>query len=388
MRDIATETATAHTHWPPGEREYTVGIEEEACLVDPADGAIAHRSAACLPALAEALTGRVTAETHDSAFEFATAPCGSVAEAVGQVRAMRADAAGVLNDLGLAACVAGTHPTATWEEVRVSEEPRYERVHDAMGELARREPTFALHVHVGIGDADRAIRACDRLRVHLPLLLALSANSPYYQGRDSRLASARTPIFQAFPRTGIPRPFGDWEGYRRAIEPLVNSGAIPDSSHLWWDIRPKDAIGTIEVRIMDAQTSVMDTATLTALTLALTHLELEEGFVSDRAIEARETIEENRFRAARDGIMAGLIDADSGAVVAMRDHVATLLERCEDHAADLGCSEELAGIDRLLDASGADRQRQRSGGGPKPDLAAVTSYLIERYLSEPAPSRE
>src|SRR5690606_31165045 len=120
----------------------------------------------------------------------------------------------------------------------------------------------ALHVHVGLPDAETAIGVCDRMRVHLPLLLALSANSPYWQGRDTGLASARTPLFQAFPRVGIPRPFGRYGKYVEAVDLLVRTGAIPDRSYLWWDIRPHPGIGTVEIRVMDAQSRARDAAPL------------------------------------------------------------------------------------------------------------------------------
>ena len=125
-----------------------------------------------------------------------------------------------------------------------------------MRELARREPTFALHVHVAVPDAEIAVRACNAMRAHLPVLLALSANSPFWQGRDSGLASARTPVFQAFPRTGIPREFATYAEYVEAIDVLMRCGAIPEPTFIWWDVRLQPRFGTLEVRIMDAQTRV------------------------------------------------------------------------------------------------------------------------------------
>jgi glutamate---cysteine ligase / carboxylate-amine ligase len=370
------------SEWHRGEREFTIGVEEEAFLLEPGSGAIAHRSAEVLPRLREALGAGVTAETHDSAFELVTPAYPDAAAAAAELHAMRRRAVDVLAGLGLEAGVAGTHPTATWRQIQVSGEERYEDIHDAMRELARREPTFALHVHVGIENPDRAVLACDRLRVHLPLLLALSANSPYWQGRDSRLASARTPLFQSFPRTGIPRPFGDWQGYAEAIAPLVDSGAIPDPSHLWWDIRPRPATGTIEIRIMDAQTEIEETATLTALVACLARVELEDPMSTPRAVIARETIEENRFRAARDGTAATLIDAEQGTTAPVSEIVAEVRERCREHAEDLGCAAELEGLDRLLEANGAVRQRRAGGEGP--DFGAVLGYLSTSYAGAPS----
>ena len=144
-----------------------------------------------------------------------------------------------------------------------------------MRELARREPTFGLHVHVAVPEPDAALRALNAVRAHLPVLLALSANSPYWQGRDSGLASARTPIFQAFPRTGPPRAFRDYAEYVEAIDVLMRCDAIPEPTFLWWDARLQPRFGTLEVRIMDAQTRVADTAAIAALVQCLVKLEAE-----------------------------------------------------------------------------------------------------------------
>ena len=181
-----------------------------------------------------------------------------------------------------------------------------------MRELARREPTFALHVHVAVPDPESALRAINRLRSHLPLLLALSANSPFWQGRETGLASARTPLFQAFPRVGIPRAFPDYEDYVATIDLLLRCEAFPEPTFLWWDVRLQPRFGTIEVRIMDAQTTVADSAALTALVQCLVRLEATEGSGADPAIDLPEVLAENRFLAARDGVEASLIDARLG----------------------------------------------------------------------------
>ena len=152
---------------------------------------------------------------------------------------LRVQLAETLETLGLRAAVAGTHPFAIWQEIAVSGGERYQFVYGSMRELARREPTFALHVHVGVADAETAIRVNDRMRVHLPLLLALSANSPFWQGRDSGLASARTPLFQAFPRVGVPRAFGSYEVYAETVDLLIRTEAVPEATFLWWDVRPQ-----------------------------------------------------------------------------------------------------------------------------------------------------
>lgn len=379
--DPSTETGTGSLRWPEASAhpDFSIGIEEEAMLIERDSARIAHRSEEVLDRVGNAARNRVTAETQDSAIEIATGVHRSVADATAELAELRRCVADELEHFDLRAAVAGTHPTAVWEEIEISPEKRYEQIHDAMRELARREPTFALHLHIGVADADAAIRLFDRMRTHLPMLLALSANSPFWQGRDTGLASARMPLFQAFPRVGIPRNFGGYEGYLSAVGPLVESGAIADVSHLWWDVRPSPELGTIEVRIMDAQTGIEETQALVAFTLALAKLELEEGWASEAAIAGRETIEENRFLAARDGVEAELIDPAMRHRRPLSGIVHDLLERCADPAEELGCAAELGGIERLLREPGASRQRAIAGDPP--DLGRLIEWLADAYVS-------
>ena len=188
--------------------------------------------------------------------------------------------------LGLEVASAGTHPFTVWHETVVSGGSRYQAVYGSMRELARREPTFGLHVHVGVRDPEDAIALANSLRGHLPMLLALSANSPFWQGRDTGLASARTPLFQAFPRVGIPRAFADYEDYVAAVDLLIRCDAFPEPTFLWWDVRPQPRFGTVEVRIMDAQTTVSETAALAALVQSIARLEIEQGYLSPRSCSA------------------------------------------------------------------------------------------------------
>ena len=212
--------------------------------------------------------------------------------------------------------------------------------------LARREPTFALHVHVGLPDPEVAIRVANRMRVHLPLLLALSANSPFWQGRDTGLASARTPLFQAFPRVGIPRAFADFGEWADIVDLLIRTDTMPDATYIWWDVRPQPRFGTIEVRIMDAQSGLDRVGPLVALVQSLARVEATEGLAPDLAIHAQEVLDENRFLATRDGVHARFVDP----VTAQRIDVAELLDTvigvCAPHAQDLGCADELARVDR------------------------------------------
>jgi carboxylate-amine ligase len=269
--------------------------------------------------------------------------------------------------LGLRVAAAGTHPFTLWQETRVSEGARYQLLYGSLRELARREPTFALHVHVGVSTAARAVSLLNRLRAHLPLLLALAANSPYWQGRDTGLASTRIPVFQAFPRVGIPRRFRDYEDYIETVDLLIRSGAFPEATFLWWDIRLQPRFGTVEIRIMDTQTRMQDTAALLALVQSIARLELEEGYASDALIDAPEVLDENRFLAVREGVDAHMIDPERASMIPLRHQLEELLVACRPHALDLGCTDELAAVSEIARCGGASRQRamaQESGSLP------------------------
>jgi carboxylate-amine ligase len=234
-----------------------------------------------------------------------------------------------------------------------------------MRALARREPTFALHVHVGVPDPEDAVRAANAMRAHLPMLLALSANSPFWQGRDTGLASSRTPLFQAFPRVGIPRAFSSYDDYVQAVDLLIRCNAFPDATFLWWDVRPQPRFGTVETRIMDVQSTITGTRALTALVQCLVRLEVEEGYASPALVNAPEALDENRFIAARDGIAAELLDPLRNGRVHLRALVDNVLDACAPHAAALRCTEDLALVPVLFEDPSAERQRRlaREAGG-------------------------
>jgi YbdK family carboxylate-amine ligase len=198
------------------------------------------------------LSRHVAPETHAAVIELTTRVHPGVDGVVAEVASLRSRLARELAAMGLAAAAAGTHPLTVWEETEVSGAARYRLLEDSIRGLARREPTMALHVHVGVPDAEDAIRLLNGLRRYTPVLLALSVNSPFSQGRDGGFASARTPIFQAFPRTGLPRFFESYADYVGAVDALIASGAVSGPSFLWWDVRLQPALGTVEVRVMEA----------------------------------------------------------------------------------------------------------------------------------------
>jgi carboxylate-amine ligase len=365
--------------WQPS-APYTVGLEEEVMLLDPHDWELAQRSDEILPRLSRGLAAHVSAETHQAAIELATDAHATVAGAHAQLRDLRGSLAAELAELGFAAAAAGTHPTALWTETRVSPASRYQVIHGTMADLASREPTFALHVHVGVPDEDRGIELYNRLRAHLPLLLALSANSPFWQGRATGLASTRTSVFGTFPRTGVPRRFASYEDWVETVDTLLRCGAFPEPTFLWWDIRPQPAFGTVEIRCMDAQADVRATAALCALVQCLARLELEDGYASPTLVGAEEVLEENRFLAARDGMEADLLDPGAEVRAPARAQLRRLLDALGPHADALGCRTELERVGALALAPGFLHQldvAERHEG----DLSRVTAALAGAFAA-------
>jgi carboxylate-amine ligase len=357
---------------------WTVGIEEEVMLLEPSTWLPVSRCEDVLAALPDTVADRARAETHGSALELATTPHPLVGGAATELAKLRAMLAGTLEALGIRAAVAGTHPGARWEHIEVSPGARYQYVHASMRELARREPTFGLHVHVAVPSPEQAVRALNAIRSHLPLLLALSGNSPFWQGRDSGLASARTPVFQAFPRTGPPRRFADYADYVEAIDVLVRNHAIPEPTFLGWDARLQPAFGTLEVRIMDAQTRVEDTAAIAALVQCL--VRLEGGEVA----EPPEVLSENRFVAARDGMRAELMTPPDWRRRPIRQVLAEVLEACEPVAVELECVAELAHVATLAASPGAERQRELSARAGS--IEGLVEALSDDFAREAAES--
>jgi glutamate---cysteine ligase / carboxylate-amine ligase len=359
------------------DRPWTVGVEEEVMLLDARARSVANRIDDVLATLPADLAAHASAETHACVLELKTAPHASIADVAAELATLRPALDDVLrDDLGLRAAAAGTHPLAIRSEVAVTTDPRHREIARTMGALAHREPTMALHVHVAVPDGATAVRALDGLREDVPLLIALSANSPFWRRCDSGFASMRTPIFSMFPRVGIPRRFGSYERYLAAIEGMLCSVAVPDPSHVWWDARLQPRLGTVEVRVMDAQSRLTDVAALAALVQCLVRWHADDG-VRD-ATEA-EVLAENRFLAARDGMDAVFI-ATRGGGRAASDALAERLEACLPYAAALGCLSELAQVAALADDPGHARQRRLAA---RKGLRGLVAALVEDF----APAR-
>jgi glutamate---cysteine ligase / carboxylate-amine ligase len=337
------------------EPSYTIGIEEELMILDAETNELAN---AIESLLEPTPTGEIKPELMESVLEVSTDPCPSTAVAAEQLRALRQQVAQTAARRDLVIGAAGTHPFAMWEDQRVVARPRYRDLISALRFVARQELIFGMHVHVGIDDPEKAIHVANGMRVHIPVLLALSANSPFWRADATGLASTRTPIFRAFPRVGMPPTYKDWADYERRIEFMVRTHVIADYTYLWYDVRPHPNFGTVEIRVMDSQTHVEHTLGLAAFTQALVR-ELALHYEAGKHLSRYpfEMLDENKWLAARHGLEGELVDLPKSERVATRALARRLLDRMREHAQDLGASTELAAVEDLLErGNGAARQ--------------------------------
>ena len=351
-----------------GEEEpFTLGLEEELFVVDPDDGHLLNDGPEVLERLGELERGEVKNELHKSQIELITGICATVDEAVDELSALR-DAV-LATGVGLIAC--GTHPSAVEGDSVTTENPRYERIRDLLGD-AGATPVCALHIHVGMPDAPTAIRVFNGLRRYLPLLEALAANSPFRHGRDTGLASARELTLRSWPRAGVPRAMADFDDFTQSTARLTRVAEVPDYTYHWWKLRPHPRLGTVEIRALDSQVSPQDSAAVVAAVHALARHAAQAEPVEG---PPGEVLDEASFRAARGGVEATLPDGEDR----MRP-VAELLEETvalvRPAARDLRCERQLDDLTRLLaDGGGAGLQRAAHRDG---DIAAVLETLVAR----------
>lgn len=359
--------------------DYTVGIEEEFAILDPATRSLTQRYDE-LRAAADAdelLAPAVAGELIRSEIEITSGRGEDLADALRRQRAARARLFALAADQGVLLGATGTHPWSPWQDQEIIDTEHYHRVAEGLKYVAWRNNTFSVHVHVGIHGADRAIAVCDRLRPVLPELLALSANSPFLDGRDSGLHSARTQIFtKSFPRCGIPDAFGDWSGYQDYVDFLVRTNSIVEQTQIWWSIRPHHKFGTVELRICDAQSSAADGEALTGLIVACiaqAAVDYDEGLRPESP--PSRLIEENFWRAIRHGLDERLIDLERAEEYPAAAVGERLLEWTAPARAALGI--EVA----LPERNGAQRQRAAlaSGASMEEVYAAEVELTARTY---------
>ncbi len=340
----------------------TVGIEEEFAILNPESLDLVPLFEQLNAAAAQrdpALASSISSELILSEIEIRSGVGADVGDALSRQRQMRAALFTLASDQGVELGSTGAHPWADYREQLNVESEHYRRVVDGLRYVARRNNTFSLHVHVGIRDADRAVRVCDRLRPLLPTLLALSANSIFLEGLDSGLASVRTQIFtKSFPRCGVPDAYGSWANYHEYLRLLLETGSIEEDTQVWWSVRPHLAFGTVEVRICDAQSSAGESEALTELIVACI---LQAARDDDEGRPAFDPpprlVEENLWRAIRWGVGGELIDLRRGSCLPARAAVDQLLEWTTPIRAELAIEPQFP------QQNGAERQAEELAKG-------------------------
>jgi carboxylate-amine ligase len=343
--------------------DFTIGLEEEFAIVDPETLELEHRFEELFEAAQgdDVLSASVAGELIASEIEIRSGRGETFADAAALQREHRVRLFALAEERGLALAATGTHPWANYLDQKIIDTPHYRRLRRDLGWVAQRNNTWSLHVHVGIRGADRAIAVCDHLRALLPALLAISANSPFLDGRNTGLHSVRTEIFtRTFPRCGIPEPFGSWDAYADFIALLEETGCVVEPTQLWWSVRPHHRFGTVEVRICDAQTGGAESfalAELIAACAAQTALDYDAGALGT-PLRQRE-IEENLWRAIRFGMKGKQIDFAARAEVEAREVRERLLAWTEPAREAIGVRAELP------EANGSERAlRALAGGAP------------------------
>ena len=357
---------------------FTIGIEEELMILDPEGWDLSQSIETILEGLPAELEGQVKPELFQSVLEIATKPCPDFHTAAAELTRLRTSAEAIADGHGLRIAAAGTHPFALWENQKIVDRERYHLLVDQLGYVVLQELVFGTHVHVAIEGADRAIYVADGIRRYMPLLLALSANSPFWRGQNTGIMSARTPVFRAFPRVGIPPHYGTWEIFSHRIELMMRAGAIEDYTFLWWDVRPHPKLGTVETRIFDQQTRVEHTISLAAMTVCLAHRLCALYDDDEPLVEyPSELVDDNKVRAAIRGTDGKLIDFRRGEQVAAPEMARGLIELLSDHADELGCRHELEGIEDLLQ-EGTGAHRQLAMYERDQDMAALVAEITEK----------
>lgn len=371
------------------EPSFTVGIEEEYLLVDrQSREAVTDPPPALLAGCEQRLADLVRPEFLTSQIEVGTRVCRTVGEAGRQLGQLRRQVAEVAGEYGLAPIAASTHPFSEWQTQRHTDKARYHVIARDMQGVARRLLICGMHVHVGLDDDELRIDLMTQASYFLPHLLALSTSSPFWRGEDSGLKSYRLSVFDELPRTGLPSQFASYAEYRRHVDILVNTELIPDASMIWWDIRPSARFPTLEMRITDVCTSLEDAIAIAGLYQCILHMLFRLRRTNQRwRTYDRMLLAENRWRAKRYGIDAGLIDFGRGEVVPFADLIDELLALVAVDAEALDCISQIRHCREIArHGTSAHRQlatyeaAQAAGRDREASLWAVVDGLIEQTV--------
>jgi carboxylate-amine ligase len=367
----------------PAATTFTVGIEEEYQLVDPATGELRDRATVLRRA---DWTGELVAELQESTVEIGTPICETTAEAQDQLQRLRFQASTVAHAHGVAIVAAGLHPFFAWQGHRRPALERYRSIEARYGRIARDEHIYGMHVHVAVPAGVERLRIMNIVRHYLPHLLALAASSPFLEGEDTGFASFRTILWRRWPNSGIPPRFDSETEYAHYVDTLLAAGIIQDPWNLYWSLRPHPTYPTVEFRVTDVCPSLRDAVGIAALARACVYA-AASGVLTDDAPSHispalnQEFLRANEWRVARDGLTASLIDTRTGTgQKPVRDAILSLLDTVGPCAEELGDSAELGHIETVLDrGNAADRMREEFNSSG--DMRQVMAWLIDESLT-------
>ena len=375
------------------EPSWTIGIEEEYLLVDHDSGALVKvQPPGLIERVAELRHGLVSPELFSAQIEIGTGICRDMQHLRADVGLLRLAVTEAAAEHGLAPIAASTHPFARPEELEITDKERYRDLADDLQDITRQLVISGLHVHVGIEDPELRIDLMNQVTYFLPHLLALSTSSPFWQGRDTGLASYRSAVYKTLPRTGLPPKFDSWAEFRRHVDVLVNAGIIEDSSKVWWDIRPSERYPTLEMRVTDLPTRMEDTIAVAAAYVCLLRMlwRLRDGNQRWRSYE-NFLISENLWRAERYGVNGSLIDFGKGTLVPYEDLVDELIELVSPDAEALDCVDEIGHLRTICERGTSTHNQlavyqaaQDAGADHHEALAEVVQHLIKDTLAPPA----
>lgn len=366
-----------------GNQEFTLGVELELQLIDAETLELSSSVNRLLEAAPEKWQESIKPEFMQSYCEINTGICRTVKEVEDDLSEKLAWAYEVAEEHGLRIIWSGAHPFSRWKDQQISPGERYAWLMDTMQYVARRLVCFGLHVHVGVDTGDKAIQMCDRMLRHLPTLLALSANSPLWQGLDTGMMSHRTKLMEALPTAGLPHPMRNWSEYVWLVDHLIRTNFIHSIREMWWDVRPHAGFGTVELRIMDMPMSLHHTLGIVALCQALVAAISENIDRGAYLYDCHPMIaKQNKWHAARFGMDTNFVDPDSMKAVPGPDMARMLMDRCCEQAEKLGALDYFANLNDILDqGTGAERQRrvyEKTG-----DAGEVVRYLVQHAQLAP-----
>jgi carboxylate-amine ligase len=355
---------------------FTLGIEEEYQVIDPQTRELMSHKQELVRLGEELLPDQIKAELHESQIEGGTSICKNIAEAEDQVKLLRSTIIGAAEGIGLSIGAAGTHPFSSWLSQTITPNPRYDEIISELQDAARGNLIFGMHVHVGIPNRSVALQMANGMRYFLPHLYALSANSPFWEGRNTGFKSFRSKVFDKFPRTGIPEHFSSLAEYDRFLELLVRTNCIDSAKKIWWDIRVHPVYPTIEVRVCDVTLRVEETIAIAAIVQALVAklYKLHEANSSFNNY-SRTLINENKWRAGRYGLDGKLIDFGMEVEKPCKDLIIEIMNFIDDVVPQLNSRAQLNYVEKILSGgSGADRQLEvfsKTG-----DLKEVVDFIV------------